>query len=159
MPTRVLSPIEAMKKTVLAIEADYSAYLDRSEMACMIADPFQLLDYKVLPAKAANEMRNAFDHFIRVSRRILAPTFRQRTRRKANKGEVQQIGVELDVARCRKHIVAAQFYCVRYSITRSVQESRALLKQVPRGKDSQVDRCRSRLKEIIGGRKSVRAPS
>jgi hypothetical protein len=130
------------------IARDYGTYCQRSEIN------FQLTNNRDLPAKAADEVRNALDHYTRACSIVFGL--------KERKGAKQQppTSVPLEVARCRRHLVGAQYFCLCHSIELRTKHIQKLLRSPLRGRSPQVERYSKeflKLDEI--GKRQGRKPS
>jgi hypothetical protein len=145
---------EKLERIVRETAHDYENYRQRSEVA------FRLSNNRALPARGLDEMRNALDHFMTAC--TLA--FELKTRRNSLRhiGAVRQgkpTNIPLEIARCRRHIVAAQLQCLRYSLQERIKHIRRLLKSpVIRG-NPQVVRYRREFEKIESTWKVIRSPS
>jgi len=161
MSTRESTLVPLLRRIIHALEHDYRNYKQRSEYA------FRVGDNKELPRPAVHELWNAFDHFVRAFNGALK--LESRTTRPAKGRHIKNRKVRsdevlwLEVERGRKHIVAAQFYCLQYSIEKRMQGIRLRLDSPLRGTDNRIVKYRERFVTIEINVKTrllaVRAPS
>ena len=117
---------------------------------------------KKRPAKTADQIRNAMDHFSKAL--AYAVEFdgklkfqKKKQPKKLSRAQVRTI-IEINLARAKKHFVAGQFYCLRYSIGMRDQDIERLLRSTPKNARHKFEEYRDRLDEQRSKWKAIEPP-
>jgi hypothetical protein len=135
-----------LERVVRMIARDYGNYCQRSEVS------FQLANSRKLPSKATDEIRNALDHLMEACGSVFGIKPRRSHRRAG------PTSVPLEVARCRRHLVCAQYYCLLYSIELRTKHINKLLKPPFKKTSTDVQRYRKEFEKLLIKANRVRKP-
>jgi hypothetical protein len=160
MSSRSIPPDRRLERVVRLIAHDYKNYCQRSEVA------FQHSNNRALPSKAADEIRNALDHLMRAFRIVFASESQRSGSSLASRSAKRPgANLALEAARCRRHLVGAQYWCLRFSIQERIKHIRKLLDSPMKGKNrhqqryKKIEQCRKQFTTINATWKPVREPS
>jgi hypothetical protein len=134
-----------MKRMALLLRHDYQArFVPRFNHAASLRP-------KQRPGKAADQMRNAVDHFAKALSYAMDSDSKLASQKDRRKREASlakaTMAIELNLARAKKHFVSGQFYCLRYAVGIVHQDIDRLLKSPQARGRSEFEKSRKQIRE------------